>query len=51
MSSNNEKALPTSRTWKAMKKGMGIFDKGTWWSASHDSNVKFWLEFELLKCL
>ena len=45
MSSNNEKALPTSRTWKAMKKGMDIFDKGTWWSASRDSIVKFWLEF------
>ena len=45
MSSNNGKSLPTFRTWKAMKKGMYIFDKGTWWSASPDSNVKFWLEF------
>lgn len=45
MSSDNEKALPTSRTWKAMKKGMDIFDKGTRWSASRGSNIKFWLAF------
>lgn len=31
------------------EKGIYIFDKGTWWSASPDSNVKFWLEFWTFK--
>lgn len=42
MSSDNEKALPTSQTWKATKKGMDILDKGTRWSAGRGSNIKFW---------
>ena len=29
MSSSKENSLPSSRTWKAMKKGMDVFNRGT----------------------
>lgn len=44
INSRNEKTLPSSRTWKVMKKGKEIFSKGTRWSLGHDNNLKFWLD-------
>ena len=41
-SSNKENSLPSSRTWKALKKGMDTFQKGTRWSLGRDSNLSVW---------
>ena len=44
INSGNVNALPSSRTWKAMKAGMETFTKGTRWSLGRDSNLKFWYD-------
>ncbi|KAK9997320.1 hypothetical protein SO802_022006 [Lithocarpus litseifolius] len=44
MSSSNENSLPSSRIWKAMKKGMDVFKRGTRWSLGRDSNLRFWYD-------
>ncbi|XP_050263906.1 uncharacterized protein LOC126708133 [Quercus robur] len=46
INSRSVNALPSSRTWKAMKVGMDIFTKGTRWSLGHDNNLKFWIRWE-----
>ena len=42
IASSNEDSLPSSRTWKAMKKGMEVFKRGTRWSLGRESSLKFW---------
>ena len=44
MSSSNENSLPSSRIWKAMKKGMDVFKRGMRWSLGRDSNLRFWYD-------
>ncbi|KAK9988335.1 hypothetical protein SO802_028574 [Lithocarpus litseifolius] len=44
MSSSNENSLSSSRIWKAMKKGMDVFKRGTRWSLGRDSNLRFWYD-------
>lgn len=41
LGSNNAKTLPSTRTWKAMTKGLNIFKKSTRWSLGRDSNILF----------
>lgn len=42
ISSNKENSIPSSRTWKALKKGMDTFQKGTRWSLGRDNNLSVW---------
>ena len=42
IASSNEDSLPSSRSWKAMKKGMEVFKRGTRWSLGRESSLKFW---------
>ena len=44
INSRSVNALPSSRTWKAMKAGMDTFTKGTRWGLGRDSNLKFWYD-------
>ena len=44
VASNTENALPSSRIWKGMKKGMEVFKEGMRWSLCRDSNLRFWLD-------
>lgn len=43
VASPNESSLPSSHIWKAMRKGLNIFAKGTRWSLGRDSNIIFGL--------
>jgi len=44
LASPNESSLPSSHTWKAMRKGLDIFTKGTRWSLGRDNNINFWFD-------
>lgn len=44
ISSSNENSLPSSQTWKVMKKGMEVFKRGTRWGLGRESNLKFWYD-------
>lgn len=38
----NADRLPCSSTWKAIKKGMDSFTKGSMWTVGKDSTLSFW---------
>ena len=42
LNSRNEVSLPCSRTWRSMKKGEAIFQKGITWVPWYESSLSFW---------
>ena len=44
LQSRNERRLPCSRVWSALKKGSDTFNRGVRWVVGSDSNLKFWLD-------
>ncbi|KAL0006828.1 hypothetical protein SO802_008330 [Lithocarpus litseifolius] len=42
INSRNESKLPSSSTWKSLKKGESVFKKGIKWVPGHESNLNFW---------
>ena len=41
INSRNESKLPSSSTWKGLKKGEAIFKKGIKWVPGYESNLNF----------
>ena len=40
--SRNEAKLPSSSTWKGLRKGMDVFKKGAKWVPGYESSLNFW---------
>mgnify|MGYP006869211680 CR=1 FL=1 len=41
VNSRNESRLPSSSTWKGLKKGEAIFKRGVKWVPGYESNINF----------
>ena len=41
----NANRLPCSQTWRAMKKGMKVFTKGSKWAIGRDSTLNLWQSY------